>query len=69
MPGITLLKYYSPPDFAYPDEVSISNISQAYFQPINPQGLYFYFQIGMSQPLFEEIQILNGLYNWCHKHA
>ena len=45
MPGITLLKYYSPPDFAYPDEVSISNISQAYFQPINPQGLYLYFSI------------------------
>ena len=55
MPGITLLKYYSPPDFAYPDEVSISNISQAYFQPINPQGLYFYFSITYvtAQPLFE----------------
>ena len=37
-PGITLVKYYSPPNMAYPDEVTISNVSQALFRPVNPQG-------------------------------
>ena len=37
-PGITLLKYYAPPNLRYPDEVTISNITQAHFQPVNAQG-------------------------------
>ena len=36
--GITLLKYYSPPNLRYPDEVTISNVTHAIFQPVNPQG-------------------------------
>ena len=38
MPGLTLLKYYSPSNFDYPDEVSITNISKASVQPTNSQG-------------------------------
>ena len=38
VPGITLLKYYSPPNFSYPDEVIISNVSKASVQPIYLQG-------------------------------
>ena len=38
VPGITLLKYYTSPNFAYPDEVTITNVSQAVFRPVNPQG-------------------------------
>ncbi len=37
--GITLLKYYNPPNFSYPDEVSIVNISDVEFRPVNRHGL------------------------------
>ncbi len=38
-PGITLLKYYNPPDMKYPDEVMITNETAATFNPVNPQGV------------------------------
>ena len=37
--GITLLKYYNPPNFTYPDEVSIVNVSDVEFRPVNRHGL------------------------------
>ena len=37
-PGITLLKYYAPPNLRYPDEVTISNVTHVNFQPVNAQG-------------------------------
>jgi hypothetical protein len=33
------LKYYNPPNFSYPDEVSIVNISDVEFRPVNRHGL------------------------------
>ena len=38
-PGMTLLKYYNPPNFSYPDEVSIVNVSDVEFRPVNRHGL------------------------------
>ena len=37
--GLTLLKYYNPPNFTYPDEVSIVNVSDVEFRPVNRHGL------------------------------
>ncbi len=33
------MKYYNPPNFSYPDEVSIVNISDVEFRPVNRHGL------------------------------
>ena len=38
-PGMTLLKYYNPPNFDYPDEVSIVNVTDIEFRPVNRHGL------------------------------
>lgn len=38
-PGMTLLKYYNPPNFDYPDEVSIINVTDIEFRPVNRHGL------------------------------
>ena len=37
--GITLLKYFNPPNWNYPDEVSISNVTSADFSPVNSKGV------------------------------
>ena len=37
--GITLLKYFNPPDWNYPDEVSISNVTSTDFSPVNSKGV------------------------------
>lgn len=36
---MTLLKYYNPPNFDYPDEVSIVNVTDIEFRPVNRHGL------------------------------
>jgi hypothetical protein len=39
VPGMTLLKYYNPPNLSYPDEVSIVNVTDVEFRPVNRHGL------------------------------
>ena len=38
-PGMTFLKYYNPPDYNYPDEVSVVNVTDIDFRPVNRHGL------------------------------
>lgn len=33
-----MLKYYSPPNFSQPDEVSFVNVSEVEFRPVNKHG-------------------------------
>ena len=35
---MTLLKYYNPPNFDYPDEVSVVNVTDIEFRPVNRHG-------------------------------
>ena len=37
--GITFLKYFNPPNWNYPDEASISNVTATDFSPVNSKGV------------------------------
>jgi hypothetical protein len=45
-PGLTLLKYYSPPNFSQPDEVSFVNTTEVEFRPVNKHGQQEEYKIG-----------------------
>lgn len=36
---MTFLKYYNPPNYDYPDEVSVVNVTDIEFRPVNRHGL------------------------------
>ena len=35
---MTFLKYYNPPNYDYPDEVSVVNVTDIEFRPVNRHG-------------------------------
>jgi len=41
-----MLKYYSPPNFNHPDEVSFVNVSEVEFRPLNKYGLQEELRLG-----------------------